>query len=159
MARAVFLELRDLLPATLCGVGTAGMETAAAWGIHGARNIALQQDTLPRLILLWIGQRYCGKQRLGIGVDRMVAKLIAFSQLHQAAQIHDANAVGDMAHHRDVMRDKQISQALFSLQILQHIDHLGLDRHIQRGDGFVAHNEFGLHSQSSGNAHTLLLTA
>ena len=57
------------------------------------------------------------------------------------------------------MRDKEIGQAQLFLQVVQQVDHLGLNGHVQRGDGLVADNEFGLDGQSPGNADSLALAA
>ena len=60
-------------------------------------------------------------------MDRVAAELTAFRELDHLAEIHDADAVGDVAHNADIMRDEQIGQVLFTLQILQHVDDLRLD--------------------------------
>jgi hypothetical protein len=39
--------------------------------------------------------------------------------------------------------DEQVSQVQLVLQVFQQIDDLGLDRDVQRGDGFVGHDQFG----------------
>ena len=57
------------------------------------------------------------------------------------------------------MADEKIGQAKLFLKILQQIDDLGLDRDIQRGDRFVADDEFGVQRQSSGDADALALAA
>ena len=92
-------------------------------------------------------------------MDGILVQLIALRQLHQSAQIHDADAVGNVAHHGQVVGDEQIGQTQLLLHVLQHIDHLGLDGHVQGGDGLVAHDELRPHRQCPGNAHTLLLAA
>ena len=37
--------------------------------------------------------------------------LITAADLHQLAEIHDRDVVGDVAHHRQVVGDEQICQA------------------------------------------------
>ena len=159
MPRRVLLELRHGLLALVGGVRAAGVEPAALGRVHGGGNIALQHDALALAADLGVWHRNGGKQGLGVGVERILVELIALGQLHQGAQVHDADAVGDMAHHRQVVGNEQVRQAQLLLHVLQHVDHLGLDGHIQSGDGLVADDELGLDCQGAGNAHALLLAA
>ena len=98
MAWAVLLQFRHLAPAALRRVRAAGMEPAARRWIQRAGDISLQQDALSVTVLLRIRQRYGRQKGLRIGMDRMRTQLIALCQFHQTSQIHDADAVGDMAH-------------------------------------------------------------
>ena len=92
-------------------------------------------------------------------MDRVAAELIAFRELDHLAEIHDADAVGDVAHNADIVCDEQIGQVLFTLQILQHVDDLRLDRHVQRRDRLVTDDELRLHRQGTRDADALLLAA
>lgn len=100
-----------------------------------------------------------GQQRDRVGMSRVTEDGFRVSQLHHIAQIHDADAVRNVANHRQVMRNEHVGQVLFFLQLLQQIDNLGLNGHVQRGDALVAHNELGLYRQRPGNADALPLTA
>ena len=86
-------------------------------------------------------------------------QLKAVGQLDQLAQIHNTDAVGDMLDNAQVMRDKEVGQPHLLLQILKHIDDLRLNRDIQRGDRLIADDELRVHSQRTGDADTLTLTA
>ena len=57
------------------------------------------------------------------------------------------------------MGDKQVRQPELPLEILQHIDHLGLNGHVQGGDGLVADDELGIDRQGAGDADALALAA
>ncbi len=57
------------------------------------------------------------------------------------------------------MRDKQIGQTKFFAQILQQVNHLRLDRHVQRGNRLVADNEFGIQRQRPRDPDPLPLAA
>ena len=57
------------------------------------------------------------------------------------------------------MCNKEVGQALLFLKILQKINHLCLDRHVQGGNGLVADHQLGLQNQGSGNPHSLTLSA
>jgi hypothetical protein len=64
-----------------------------------------------------------------------------------------------MAHDRKIVSDEEISDAEILLKVFKHIDYLRLDGNVQRGDRFVANDEFGLNRKRSGNAYALLLAA
>ncbi len=64
-----------------------------------------------------------------------------------------------MLHHAEVVRDKQICQLVFFLQILQQIDNLRLNGNIQRGNRLVADDKFGIQRKRAGNADALALAA
>ncbi len=53
-----------------------------------------------------------------------------------------AMVVGDVVNHRQVVGHKKVGQPELALQFHQQVDDLGLDRHIQGRDRFVAHNQF-----------------
>ena len=74
-------------------------------------------------------------------------------------EIHHRDTVGDVADHRKVMADEQIGQAKLFLQILQQIDHLRLDRHIQCRNWFITHDETRIEGKGAGNADALTLSA
>ena len=86
-------------------------------------------------------------------------KLLRLGDLHKAAEIHHAHAVGDMAHHRQIVRHKEIGQAKLFLQILEHIDHLRLNGNVQCRDRLIADDKLRINRQSAGNSHSLPLTA
>ena len=67
--------------------------------------------------------------------------------------------VGDVAHHREVVRNEKIRQPEFLLQILHQVDDLRLHGYVQRRDGFIAHHEFRLQRQRAGDADALALAA
>ena len=41
--------------------------------------------------------------------------------------------------------------------MLQQIDDLGTNRHVEGGDRLISHDKFGVHHQGSGNTHPLAL--
>ena len=72
----------------------------------------------------------------GIGVD-----LVRTSDFDDPAQIHDRDPVGNVLHHRKVVRDEEVGQAEVALQVQKQVDHLALDRDVQGGNRFVADDE------------------
>ncbi|MNC75019.1 hypothetical protein D3C75_1264800 [compost metagenome] len=87
-------------------------------------------DTLIRLERIRLQNG--GQQRLRIRMKRIVIQLIAPGYFNQTPAVHHADPVGNMPDHRQVMGNEQIGQSELRLQILQHIDHLCLDGHVER---------------------------
>ena len=92
-------------------------------------------------------------------MQRVGVELVARRQLHHAAQIHHRDAVGDVFDDVQIMRDEQVRQPHALLQIVREVDHLRLNRHIQRGDRLVADDELRLDGERAGNADALALAA
>ena len=57
------------------------------------------------------------------------------------------------------MGDEQVGQVELLLQVLQQIDHLGLDGHIQGRDGFITDDQGRLQGQGARHADALALAA
>ena len=62
---------------------------------------------------------------------RSVEDLSLRSQFHEIAGIHHGNAVGDLGNHREVVRDKQHSQAKLGSQLAEELENLRLHRDIE----------------------------
>jgi hypothetical protein len=56
---------------------------------------------------------------------------IAAAILDRLAKVHDHYIVGDVADHRQVMGDEDISELELVLEILQKVEDLGLDREVE----------------------------
>ena len=79
--------------------------------------------------------------------------------LHELAQVHHRHPIGDVADDREVMGDEQVGQPELRLEALEQVDDLGLDGHVERGDGLVAHDQLRLHGERPGDADALPLAA
>ncbi len=75
------------------------------------------------------------------------------------AEIHDRDAVADVLDDGEVVRDEEVGEAEFVLQIAQQIDHLRLHRDVERGDRLVADDEARVQCERAGDADALALTA
>ena len=76
-----------------------------------------------------------------------------------AAQIHDGHRIADMAYDAQVMGDEDVGQAQRFLQFHEQVEDLGLDRHVERGHGFVADQHLRFHGQGACDSQPLALTA
>src|SRR5258705_7626819 len=90
------------------------------------------------------------------GIGEPFALLVGFDN---AGEIHYRDAVTDMGHHGEIMRDEQIGKIMLALQVDQQIDHLGLDRHIERRYRLIADDQPRPQRQSARDADALALAA
>ena len=82
---------------------------------------------------------------------------MARATLHHLAILDHDHVMGHGAHHRQVMADKQVGQAVFVLQFAQQRHHLFLHRTVQGRGGFVEQHQRGLEHQGAGNGDALAL--
>ena len=89
-----------------------GAETAAARRVQRAGHIALQHNAVALAGRHGVSHRNGRDQAAGVGVDAVGDQLVAVGQLHQLAQVHDADAVGDVLDHAQVMGDEQVEMCI-----------------------------------------------
>ncbi len=92
-------------------------------------------------------------------MDGILKDLLRGACFQEVAQVQDADAVGDVFHHGKIMGDEQIGGSRFLLDIFHQVYHLSLYGHIQGGDAFIGDDQFGIHDQGPGDAHSLALSA
>src|SRR5882757_9015337 len=109
VTRRNLARLRHACRAVGDGVGAAGAEDAARGRVDRARDVALEDDALA--LAVGVGDRHGGEQRLGIGVLRAAAERVARRALHDAAEIHDDDAVGDVLDDGEVVGDEKQRKA------------------------------------------------
>ena len=131
------------------------MEGATGGSIRRVGRIALQHNALGSLA--GMGDRR--DQSLRIGMGGIVQNIVRRAFLDDAAQIHDRDAVADLAHSAKVMADEQHAHAQTLLQVDEQVHHLGLDRDVERADGLVADQKIGLGHQGAGDHGALALPA
>src|SRR6185503_17541 len=98
------------------------------------------------------------EQGLAVWVERVLVEVDAVRELDDLAEVHDRDAVADVTNDRQVVRDEQIRQLEAILQLLEQIDDLRLNGHVERGDRLVGDDEVGLHGESARDADALTLT-
>src|SRR2546423_8452416 len=122
-----------------------------------ARDLTLQH----RLLALdgWVRDRNHRDQRLRVGVPRGAQQLLGGRELYDLAQVHDGDPIAHLLHPRHVVRDEQVGEVEFVLQVFEQIQDLRLDRHVQGGDRLVGNDELRPKRQPPGNADALPLAA
>ena len=82
------------------------------------RDLTLDRD---ELALLGREPSDFGKQGLGVRVIGIGKKFRRRSRFDHAPEIHDQNAVADMAHDTEIVADKQVRQAEGVLEVHEEV--------------------------------------
>ena len=98
-------------------------------------------------------------QTLGIGMLRFVDDRLDRAGFLDLAIIENDDMVGDLRHHRKVMRHIDGRRALFLDHLLEGFQHLDLGGHVKRRRWLVKHQQVGLAAQRHGRHQPLQLTA
>src|SRR3954447_2156888 len=155
------LQQRRLgLGADLLGQRAARPEPAARGRVDRAGYVAGEPDPLaatPDRGLLDVG--YGGEQGLGVGVVRVQVDAVAIGDLDDLAEVHHRDLGAEVPHDREVVGDEQERDAELLLDALEQVDHLGLDRHVERRDRLVGHQQLGVEGEGPGDADALTLAA
>src|ERR1700712_1773637 len=96
-------------PAAVHDVTTARVEGAPRWWIDRAWHVTINQRL--EAFGFWVGDRYSAEQGLRVGMTWVRKQLGLRRLFHDASEIHDGDAVTDMRHDREVMRNEQIGEA------------------------------------------------
>lgn len=90
---------------------------------------------------------------------RRATNLTSLARFDDTAQIHHEHTPAKMFDDGQVVRNKKVGQSALALEVLQEIDHLRLDAHVERTHGLIADDQFGFHREGSRNADALALAA
>src|SRR3546814_10402002 len=96
------------------------------------RYVALQHDPLATATdrrLLHVG--HGREQGLGVGVVRTLVERLAVRDLDDLAEVHHGDLGAEVPDHSQVVGDEQEGDVELLLQVLQEVDHLRLDRHVE----------------------------
>ena len=94
-----------------------------------------------------------------VGVHGPGEQFVGAGLFDDLPQVHDSGVVADVPDHRQVMGDEQIGEAEPVLQLLEEVEHLRLDGHIEGRDRLVEDQETRIESQGTRHADTLTLPA
>ena len=90
---------------------------------------------------------------------RVVEDLGGGAALHDLAAVHHDGLVGELAHDGQVVADQDVGHPGPVADLGQQVQHLGLDRHVKRGDRLVQDQHARLSGQGPGDRHPLPLPA
>ena len=75
--------------------------------------------------------------------------------LHQHAAVENRDLVGVFVDQRQIVRDEQHRETHVARQFRDDVEHLALDRHVERGRGLVRNQQLWLVDESGGDHHAL----
>src|SRR5712664_3333743 len=153
------LERRLFLGAMRARARAACAEPAARRRIDRRCNVALKDHALPVALDERVGNWNCRKQRPRVRMAGAAVQLTPGRYLHDLAEVHHRNSVGDVLDHRQVVRDEEVGEVELRLEPLEQVDDLCLDRDVEGRDWLVADDEARLHGQSARDADALALAA
>ena len=87
------------------------------------------------------------EQRLGVRVVHAGEQVVGLGGLDDPARVHDVDPVRVSRDHAHVVRDQQHRHAEPRLQVVEQLEYLGLNRHVERGRGLVGDQQLGLAGQ------------
>ena len=121
--------------------GQRGWKTQPLGGLSGLGSSPLMMERGRVRSITGSGIGRGGQQRLRVGMLRIGEQLVGRRIFDDAAEIHDRDLARDVPHDGQIVGDEQIGEAELLLQLLQQVDDLPLDRHVERGDRLVAHDD------------------
>ena len=89
----------------------------------------------------------------------VVIDLVRGADLDDVACIHDGHPVGDVGHDTEVVGDENDGQVVFDLHLLEQLQDLRLDGHVQRGGGLIADQDLRVAGHRNGDDDALAHTA
>ena len=90
---------------------------AAGRRIKRARGFTLQRQPLAHLLHSRIRNRHRGNEITRVGMQRLGEQLVGRSDLRDPAEVEDDDAIRDVTHDREIVRDEEIGEAEALLQI------------------------------------------
>src|SRR5258706_450435 len=128
---------------------------------HRRGNAAPQLGTIsnPTRIGLCLRQfRHRGKQLPRVRMRRLVQNLVHRTGFNKLPRAHNRHTRGHLHHHRQAMRNENISQPKLLLQLLKQKQHLRPDRNVQRRHRLVRNEQLGPPSQRPREAEAVALS-
>lgn len=61
----------------------------------------------------------------------LFVELIAWGELHEGAEVHDSDSIGDVFNHRKVVGDEEVGEIHLLLKLFEQVDHLRLDGDVE----------------------------
>ena len=92
-------------------------------------------------------------------MERLEEERLAIAELHHRAEVEDGESVAEVLGDREVVDDEEVGEPEPFLQAAQEVQHLCLDRDVERGDGLVQEDQLGAENERAGDGDPLTLTA
>ena len=93
---------------------------------------------------------HAGQQSPGVGVAGVIVDLVGGADLYDVAGGHHGHPVGNVGHDAQVVGDHDDGQVVLGPQLLEQLQNLSLNGHIQRRSGFVGEEDVRVQGQRDG---------
>ena len=90
---------------------------------------------------------------------RTLVDVLLRPELDDLAEVHDRDAIGDVADEREVVRDEEVREPEVALERLEQVDDLRANRDVECRDGLVEDDELRVQRQRAREADALSLAA
>src|SRR2546427_2640563 len=150
-------QLRLLLAADIAPVLAARLELAAWRRGDEVRREALDRHELRFARLVQTRDR--AEQAPGVGHLRIREELDGVGLLDDPTRVHDIDALRHARDNAQVVRDEDERRAELARQVLEQIEDLRLDRHVERSRRLVGEDELGAARKGHRDHHALSHTA
>lgn len=107
-----------------------GVEGAAGGRVDGAWYVALEECAF-FAALGFVDAWHGGHEGFGIWVEGLVVDLIFGCEFDDTPEVHDGDAVTDVAYDGEVVGDEDVREAAFFLKFSEEVDDLGLDGDVE----------------------------
>src|SRR5680860_764458 len=77
----------------------------------------------------------------GVILARRIEDLRNAGCFDDLAVLHDKHVVGDLPHDREVVRDEEIAQSELGLKVVEQMQDLRLDEHVERRHGLITNDQ------------------
>ena len=103
------------------------------------------------------GSGTAAQQCLGVRMGRPCEQHITGRHFDDATGTHHGDSLADVFHDGQIMRDEQVSQAEFGLQVLEQVQDLRLNRDVQRRHRLVTDQHLGAERERARDSDALPL--
>jgi hypothetical protein len=134
------------------------MEGTASRQRPGIRRLTPDDRSLAQAVGR-VGFGHGRQQRPRVGVERVGDEVGRGCQLHDAAGVHDGDALREMACAGKVVGDVQDGQVVQRLQLVEQVEDLGPAGRVDHGDRLVSHQVVRPQHHGSRDADALPLSA
>src|SRR5262245_58508246 len=90
-------------------------------------------------------------------MQRLIHQRTGRPEFDNLAEIHHGDAVADMCDDPQIVTDENVSQMEFALEVGEQVEHVSLDRYVERRHHFVAYDQRWLENERTRNIGALFL--
>ncbi len=101
--------------------------------------------------------RHGGQPLPGVAVAWLMEDLLGGANFHELARAHHRDARRHLGHHRQAVRNENVRQPEFGLQLLEQQQDLRAHGNVQRGNRLIGHHQLWPENQRSRDANRLAL--